>query len=119
MDMQPRGIRISEAHKYLGVGRAVFDREFRPRLQVMDFGHSTKVVDRFELDALFDEYRERNGRPGSSEVSTCQSEQQGYTSGGRETAPTTGGKSTKRSAGSAFDKARARRTMQKRSASSR
>src|SRR5699024_8191387 len=84
MNSQPRGIRNSEAHLYIGVGRRVFDREFRPYLHVIEFGHSTKIVDRLELDALFDEYRQRNGRL-SSGARKCQNERQDYINGGRET----------------------------------
>src|SRR5699024_3411989 len=110
--MQPSGIRISEAHKYVGVGRGVFDKFFRPYPTVVEFTPGTKVVRRIDLDRLFDEYYQSNGCPGSG-ATRCQSEQRESTNGGHATTKATGGRSTKSSTVTAFDAALARATTRK------
>lgn len=59
---QPRGIRISKAHEYLGVGRKVFERHILPGLTVIDWSQQTITVDRLDLDAAYEDYKSRVGR---------------------------------------------------------
>ena len=68
--MQPRGIRISQAHTYLGIGRKVFDTHVRPKLTLIEWAPKTITVDRLELDAVWEDTKSRIGRPASAQRRT-------------------------------------------------
>ena len=52
--IQPRLIRYRDAPAYCGVGRTVFDRDFRPYLREARVGEEGIAFDRHDLDALID-----------------------------------------------------------------
>lgn len=60
----PRYIRVGAAPAYLGMDRNRFTAEIRPYLTEIVMGKRSKAFDRLELDAIADQYKERNGRPG-------------------------------------------------------
>ena len=60
----PRYIRVGAAPAYLGMDRNRFTAEIRPYLTEIVMGKQSKAFDRLELDAIADQYKERNGRPG-------------------------------------------------------
>lgn len=64
MQLSPRVIRLKDAPGYLGMDRNRFNKEVRPDLTEVPIGLQGIGFDRWELDAWFDEYKERNGRPG-------------------------------------------------------
>ena len=53
-----RGFTYSEAVEYAGVKRRTFDARWRPHLNAMHQG-TCVIFDRLELDALFDQFKER------------------------------------------------------------
>lgn len=59
----PRVIRFRDAPFYLGMDRNRFNAEVRPHLTEIPIGRQGIGFDRLELDAWFDEYTARNGRP--------------------------------------------------------
>jgi hypothetical protein len=59
----PRLIRVRDAPFYLGMDRNRFNAEVRPHLTEIPIGAQGIGFDRLELDAWFDEYAARNGRP--------------------------------------------------------
>jgi hypothetical protein len=59
----PRLIRFRDAPFYLGMDRNRFNSEVRPCLTEVPIGKQGVGFDRLELDAWFDEYVARNGRP--------------------------------------------------------
>jgi hypothetical protein len=60
----PRVIRLRDAPYYLGMDRNRFNAEVRPNLTEIPIGDQGIAFDRIDLDAWFDEYKDRNGRPG-------------------------------------------------------
>lgn len=61
--VQPRVIRFRDAPFYLGMDRNRFNAEVRPRLTEVPIGTQGIGFDRLELDAWFEDYKSRNGRP--------------------------------------------------------
>jgi len=61
----PRVVRFKDAPGYLGMDRNRFNAEVRPYLTEIRLGTQGIAFDRLELDAWFDEYKNRNGRPGT------------------------------------------------------
>jgi hypothetical protein len=59
----PRLIRFRDAPFYLGMDRNRFNAEVHPYLTEVPIGKQGVGFDRLELDAWFDEYVARNGRP--------------------------------------------------------
>lgn len=59
----PRLIRHRDAPHYLGMDRNRFNAEVRPFLTQVPIGKQGIGFDRLELDAWFDDYKSRNGRP--------------------------------------------------------
>ncbi len=59
----PRLIRFRDAPFYLGMGRNRFNAEVRPYVTEIPIGVQGIGFDRLELDAWFDDYAARNGRP--------------------------------------------------------
>jgi hypothetical protein len=63
--LQPRVVRFKDAFGYLGMDRDRFKFEVRPYVTEIPIGTQGIAFDRLDLDAWFDQYRLRNGRPGS------------------------------------------------------
>jgi hypothetical protein len=61
--MIPRVIRFRDAPRYLGMDRNRFNAEVRPFLTEVPIGKQGIGFDRLELDAWFEDYKSRNGRP--------------------------------------------------------
>ena len=110
---QNRGIRLMDAPGYLGMDRNRFNAEVRPYLTEMRYGTQCVCFDRLDLDAWFDEYKSRNGRPGQPKGERLwdAKERQGSSKG----API--GISTSKSTDGAFAKAVKQIASKKRSAS--
>lgn len=64
LQLLPRVIRLKDASGYLGMDRNRFNTEVRPGLVAIPIGTQGIGFDRYDLDAWFDEYKIRNGRPG-------------------------------------------------------
>jgi hypothetical protein len=63
MILLPRIIRFRDAPFYLGMDRNRFNAEVRPSLTELPIGAQGIGFDRLELDAWFEDYKSRNGRP--------------------------------------------------------
>ena len=61
----PRFIRLRDGPFYLGMDRNRFNAEVRPSLTEIPIGKQGVAFDRLDLDAWADDYKRRNGRPGS------------------------------------------------------
>lgn len=59
----PRVIRIRDAPFYLGMDKNRFNAEVRPSLTEIKVGTQGIAFDRLELDAWFDDYKNRHGKP--------------------------------------------------------
>ena len=59
----PRVVRFRDVSFYLGMDRNRFNSEVRPGLTEVPIGKRGIGFDRLELDAWFEEYKGRNGRP--------------------------------------------------------
>jgi len=62
-EIQPRVVRFRDAPAYLGMDRNRFNAEVRPFLSEVPIGTQGIAFDRLELDAWFEDYMSRNGRP--------------------------------------------------------
>ena len=62
--LQPRVIRLKEAYGFLGMDRNRFNAEVRPYVTEIPMGKQGVAFDRLDLEAWFEEYKSRNGRPG-------------------------------------------------------
>jgi hypothetical protein len=62
--LQPRVIRLKDAPGYLGMDRNRFNTDVRPYVTEMRMGKQGVAFDRLDLDTWFEEYKNRNGRPG-------------------------------------------------------
>jgi hypothetical protein len=62
----PRLIRLRDAPRYLGMDPNRFNAEVRPYLTEMPIGIQGIGFDRLDLDAWFEDYKSRNGRPGKA-----------------------------------------------------
>ncbi len=60
----PRLIRLRDAAHYLGMDPNRFNAEVRQYLTEIPIGKQGIGFDRLDLDAWFEEYKNRNGRPG-------------------------------------------------------
>lgn len=58
----PRFIRLRDAPTYLGMDKNRFNREVRPEVTEIRIGIQGVAFDRLDLDALADQYKQRNGR---------------------------------------------------------
>jgi transposase len=63
MQLMPRVIRFKDAPGYLSMDRNRFNKEVRPSLVEIPIGTQGIGFDRLDLDAWFEAYKERNGRP--------------------------------------------------------
>jgi hypothetical protein len=109
----PRVIRIRDAPFYLGMDKNRFNTEVRPWLTEIRIGTQGIAFDRLELDAWFDNYKTRAGKPGaqkqhSLENKTWQRKSPASSKG------VIAGTSTKSSKDAAFAKALAQATSKKR-----
>ena len=64
----PRILRLRDAPHYLGMDRNRFNAEVRPHLTEVPIGKQGIGFDRLELDAWFEDYKSRNGRPARKGV---------------------------------------------------
>jgi hypothetical protein len=62
-EVQPRVVRFRNAPAYLGMDRNRFNAQVRPFLTEVPIGTQGIGFDRLELDAWFEDYKSRNGRP--------------------------------------------------------
>jgi hypothetical protein len=110
----PRIIRFRDAPRYLGMDRNRFNSEVRPYLTEVPIGTQGIGFDRLELDAWFEDYKSRNGRPARKGEITWDARQYPASSGGAVS-----GTSTNASAGGEFARALEQVKSRKRSDSSR
>ena len=61
---KPVAIRLKDAPGYLGMNRNMFNAMVRPFVTEIRYSKQVVVFDCLDLDAWFDEYKSRNGRPG-------------------------------------------------------
>ena len=106
----PRLIRFRDAPFYLGMDRNRFNAEVRPHLTEIPIGRQGIGFDRLELDAWFDEYTARNGRPARKGTKIWDANKRPASSKGAGY-----GTSTKGSRGGEFDKALDQLASRKRS----
>lgn len=66
MTIQPRLIRLRDAAAYLGMDKNRFNAEVRPYVTEIPIGSQGIGFDRLDLDSWFEDYKTRNGRPGSA-----------------------------------------------------
>lgn len=62
-EILPRLLRFRDAPRYLGMDRNRFNAEVRPYVTEVRVGKQGVGFDRLELDAWFEDYKSRNGRP--------------------------------------------------------
>ena len=110
--LQPRVIRLKDAPGYLGMDRNRFKAEVRPYVTEIRMGRQGVAFDRLELEAWFEEYKNRNGRPGQPKGERPWDERR------RRASPSGKGSgiSTNKSTAGAFAKAVERITSKKQSA---
>jgi hypothetical protein len=109
----PRVIRIRDAPFYLGMDKNRFNTEVRPALTEIKIGTQGIAFDRLELDAWFDDYKTRVGRPGTQKQ-PLQEKQTWQRKSPASSKGATVGTSTKSSKADAFAKALAQATSKKR-----
>lgn len=113
-DIAPRIIRFRNAPRYLGMDRNRFNAEVRPFLTEVPIGKQGVGFDRLELDAWFEDYKFRNGRPARKGAITWDANEYPASSRGADS-----GISTNASAGGEFARALEQLTFKKRSDTSR
>ncbi|BBL73648.1 hypothetical protein MishRS11D_07460 [Methylomagnum ishizawai] len=114
MHLLPRVIRFKDAPGYLGMDRNRFNKEVRPGLVEFPIGTQGIGFDRLDLDAWFDAYKERNGRPGPHQRGDEPWRERKFQDSLKEA---TAGTSTSKSQEKEFAKALERATSKKRSVS--
>ena len=110
----PRLIRFRDAPHYLGMDRNRFNAEVRPYLTEVPIGKQGVGFDRLELDAWFEDYKSRNGRPARKGANTWDAREYPASSGEAGS-----GMSTNASAGGEFAKALEQLSSRKRKPTSR
>ena len=113
-ELIPRIIRFRDAPYYLGMDRNRFNAEVRPYLTEVPIGKQGVGFDRLELDAWFEDYKSRNGRPARKGAPPWDANVYPASSCGPAS-----GISTSASAGGEFAKALERLTSKKRNEPSR
>ena len=63
--IMPRVLRLRDAPRYLGMNRNLFNSDVRPFLTAVRIGRQGVAFDRLELDAWWEQYKSRNGRPAA------------------------------------------------------
>jgi len=112
--MAPRVVRFRDAPAYLGMDRNRFNVEVRPHLTEVPIGTQGIGFDRLELDAWFEDYKSRNGRPARKGETTWDANTSPASSRGQVS-----GTSTSASAGGEFARALEQLTSTKRNDTSR
>jgi hypothetical protein len=110
----PRLIRFRDAPAYLGMDRNRFNSEVRPYLTEVPIGTQGIGFDRLELDAWFEDYKSRNGRPAQKGENAWDANDYPVSSCGPES-----GTSTNALAGGEFARALEQVTPRRRKGSSR
>ena len=110
----PRILRFRDAPRYLGMDRNRFNTEVRPYLTEVPIGKQGVGFDRLELDAWFEDYKSRNGRPARKGEHTWDANEYPASS-----CVPGSGMSTNASAGGEFAKAVEQLTSKRRNATSR
>jgi hypothetical protein len=64
----PRVRRLRDAPRYLGMNRNLFNSEVRPYVTEVRIGQQGVAFDRLELDAWWEQYQSRNGRPAAGRI---------------------------------------------------
>jgi hypothetical protein len=113
-EIAPRLIRFRDAPRYLGMDRNRFNAEVRPYITEVPVGKQGIGFDRLELDAWFEDYKSRNGRPARKGDNTWDANEYQASSCGPGS-----GMSTNTSAGGEFAKALKQLTSRKPSDTSR
>lgn len=108
-DITPRILRFRDAPRYLGMDRNRFNSEVRPYLTEVPIGAQGIGFDRLELDAWFEDYKARNGRPARKGANTWDANEYPVSSCGPGS-----GTSTSASAGGEFARALKRIGLRKR-----
>lgn len=67
--LQPRVVRVGQAHTYLGMCKDEFARAIRPFLTEVKIGTQGKGFDRVELDLVWEHYKSRNSCPPKHQLS--------------------------------------------------
>ena len=112
-EITPRIIRFRDAPRYLGMDRNRFNIEVRPFLTEVSIGKQGVGFDRLELDAWFEDYKSRNGRPARKGALSWDARDYPASSLGAGS-----GMSTNASAGGEFARALKQLTSKKRNVSS-
>jgi len=112
--IRPRVVRFRDAPHYLGMDRNRFNAEVRPYLTEVPIGIQGIGFDRLELDAWFEDYKSRNGRPARKGVGIWDANKYPVSSCGAGS-----GISTSASSGGEFAKALAQLNSRKPSDTSR
>jgi len=76
--IMPRVLRIRDAPRYLGMNRNLFNDEVRPYLTTIRIGQQGVAFDRLELDAWWEQYKSRNGRPAARRIKPWDKRKDGY-----------------------------------------
>ena len=108
----PRIIRFRDAPRYLGMDRNRFNAEVRPYITEVPIGKQGIGFDRLELDAWFEDYKSRNGRPARKGANPWDANGYPASSSGAGS-----GMSTNASAGGEFARALKQLTSTKRNGS--
>lgn len=74
----PRVLRPRDAPHYLGMDRNRFNTEVRPYLTTIRIGRQGVAFDRLELDAWWEQYQSRNGRPAARGIKPWDKRKGGY-----------------------------------------
>ena len=110
---QPRFVRQKDVSNFFGVTRGYFDKHLRPLLMEIPLGNNPQsgiVYDLYDLHALADIMKERNGRPAKG-GNICDAKQLVSNLSNARVAPT--GISKGRSSTNELDKALARHRKKK------
>jgi hypothetical protein len=74
----PRVLRLRDAPRYLGMNRNLFNSDVRPFLSEVRIGRQGVAFDRLELDAWWEQYQSRNGRPAARRNKPWDKRKDGY-----------------------------------------
>ena len=76
--IMPRVLRLRDAPRYLGMNRNLFNDEVRLYLTTIPIGQQGVAFDRLELDAWWEQYKSRNGRPAARRIKPLDKRKDGY-----------------------------------------
>jgi len=109
--IMPRVLRLRDAPRYLGMNRNLFNSDVRPFLTEVRIGRQGVAFDRLELDAWWEQYQSRNGRPAARRNKPWDKRKDGYPASLSEAVS---GTSTRKSEVADFAKALAKTASGKR-----